>query len=135
MRHPHHFSDQFEKILLALLLLWLGAFAVSGALEALRWSEVLVAVAVILVIRPVAGFLALLPVSGTMLGRATIALFGIRGFGTVFYVAFAQGHAQFPSMDGVWRIAVLCILLSIVVHGTLGPLMTRRLSAHAGRTR
>ncbi len=130
---PHHFSDQLEKILLALMLLWLGAFAASGLLDATSWAEIGVVAAVVFVIRPVAGGIAMLPVSGPRLQRAAIAVLGIRGFGTVFYIAYALGEASFAGADAIWRIAVLCILASIVVHGAIAPALTARAAALAAR--
>ena len=131
LRRPHHFSDQIEKILLALLLLWLGAFAGSGLLAGTSWNEAAVAAAIVLVIRPLAGAVALWPASGSLMERGAMAVLGIRGFGTVFYVAYGQGHASFQDVSSVWRIAVICILLSIFVHGALAPIMIRRLAAEA----
>ena len=40
---PHHIFEQVEKILLAILLLWLGTYAMSGILTGLAWSDVAVA--------------------------------------------------------------------------------------------
>ena len=124
---PHRFSDQFEKILLALLLLWLGIYAVSGILGATDWSDVAVAMLLVFVIRPVVGAIALAPTRGTGLEKGAIAAFGIRGMGSFFYVAFAQGHGDFPQIEEVWRIVVLTVLLSIVVHGVAAPVVMRRL--------
>nr|WP_298373705.1 cation:proton antiporter [uncultured Halomonas sp.] len=124
---PHRFSDQFEKILLALLLLWLGIYSVSGILEATRWSDLLVAGLLIFVIRPALGFLVLLPTRGSVLERGVIAACGIRGMGSFFYIAFAQGHASFPELEAIWRIAVITVLLSILVHGVFAPVTMRQL--------
>lgn len=124
---PYQFSDQFEKILLAVLLLWLGFYAASGILADWRWQEVAVAVLLIAVIRPIVGYLALLPTKGTVLERGAIAGFGIRGLGTFFYLAYAQGHGTFESMDAVWRISIITVLLSIFIHGMLAPIAMNHL--------
>ena len=39
--------------------------------------------------------------------------------GTIFYVAYAQTHAPFDDIDAVWRIAGLCILISVLMHESL----------------
>ncbi|MGH2949846.1 MAG: hypothetical protein ACRDPC_26895, partial [Solirubrobacteraceae bacterium] len=58
--------------------------------------------------------------------RAFVAWFGVRGIGTLFYVA-AVTAAGSPLAAGereliVWT-AIACVVLSIVVHGvTAGPL-------------
>ena len=37
--------------------------------------------------------------------------------GSIFYIAYAQNHAEFADIDAVWRIAACVIVASIVVHG------------------
>ncbi|MEM9883335.1 MAG: cation:proton antiporter [Planctomycetota bacterium] len=127
-RLPHRFSDQVEKVLLALLLLWLGGVSVTGLLDGWRWSELAVAATLILVVRPAAGWVALLPTRGSRWDHAAIAMLGIRGLGTVFYLAYAQGHADFAAVDAVWRTAVLAILLSVALHGVAAELLMEKLA-------
>ncbi|TFL18784.1 cation:proton antiporter [Jannaschia formosa] len=116
-RYVHHGAEQLEAILLALLLLWLGVFAASGALAGLRWQEVAFAALLIFGVRPLAGWLGLVCRSGEPIRRWVVAFFGIRGMGSVFYIAYAQNHAEFADIDAVWRIAVVTILGSILIHG------------------
>ena len=116
-KYAHHGAEQLEAILLALLLLWLGVFAASGALVGLGWQEVAFAALLILVLRPGAGWLALIGHDCRRMPRWAVAFFGIRGMGSVFYIAYAQNHAEFTDIDAVWRIAVVTIIGSILVHG------------------
>ena len=116
-RFAHHGAEQLEAILLAVLLLWLGTFVGGGALAGLRWQEVAFAALLIFAIRPAAGLLALAFHRGAGVGRRKVAFFGIRGMGSVFYIAYAQNHAAFEGIDAVWRIAAVTIVMSIVVHG------------------
>lgn len=118
-RAPHYFSDQVEKIILSLLLIWLGGFCAAGLFAELTWAEAAVAVGLIVVVRPVAGWVALRPTRGSAMDHFAISTLGLRGFGTVFYVAYAQSHHEFEQIDAVWRIGVLAIVVSIVVHGVL----------------
>ena len=116
-KYVHHGAEQLEAILLAVLLLWLGTFIGSGALAGLTWVEVVFALALIFVVRPAAGLLALVFLDCDNMSRRNVAFFGIRGMGSVFYIAYAQNHATFDDIDAVWRIATLVILMSIVIHG------------------
>lgn len=113
----HHGADQLEAILLALLLLWLGTFIGSGALAAIAWPEVAFALVVIFVLRPLAGMVALVGMEGTRFQKLAVAFFGIRGMGSVFYLAYAQNSAEFADIDALWRIVAVTILLSILIHG------------------
>ncbi|MBH5321016.1 cation:proton antiporter domain-containing protein [Aurantiacibacter sediminis] len=129
VRKPHVFGDQAEKVLLGILLVWLGTFAASGVLEGLTWREVALALAVVFMLRPVAGYLSLLCTRGTHFQRLAIAFFGIRGMGSFFYVAFGLATAEsgaFGDPEPIWRITVITVLISIVVHGALAPLAMAR---------
>ncbi|WP_316015119.1 cation:proton antiporter [Roseobacter sp. HKCCA0434] len=116
-KYVHHGADQLESILLVLLLIWFGSFVAGGGLAGLRAGEVAVAVLLLFVIRPLAGWIAMLGYRCERVEAHKIAFFGIRGMGSVFYIAYAQNHGQFADIDSIWRIAAVTILGSIVVHG------------------
>ena len=113
----HHGADQLESILLALLLLWFGTFLYAGGLRGLSWAEVGFAALLILVIRPAGGWLSIARVDCLGAAKAKVAFFGVRGMGSIFYIAYAQNHADFAEIDAVWRIAALVVVASIAVHG------------------
>ena len=114
----HDFAETLERLASVVFLLLLGGSAVDGALGALSPAGVGVAVAAIVVVRPVAGWVGLLGSPTDRPTRAALAFFGIRGMGTVYYLAHAVTEEAFPDAREVWAIAILTILLSIVIHGT-----------------
>lgn len=116
-RHVHKEAGQFESVLLAIMLLWFGSLLTVGAMEGWRWSEAVLAALLVFVVRPITGFVALSGLGWRTGDRWRAAFFGIRGMGSIFYIAFAQEHAGFDRIEAVWRIAVLTILLSVVIHG------------------
>ncbi len=59
------------------------------------WAEVLVALAFLLVVRPVAGWLGLLGGKTGPRERIALSFFGIRGIGSLYYLAYALGEGQF----------------------------------------
>jgi NhaP-type Na+/H+ or K+/H+ antiporter len=129
----HEFGDQMEGLFVAIALLGLGVALPDGLLSGLRWEEVALAVAVLLVVRPVLGWLGLVGSPTTRPAMAAVAFFGVRGVGTLFYLAYAFTHAPVPDSDALWRIGALTVALSVVIHGvTAGPVMNRleRQGAH-----
>lgn len=116
-RFVHHGAEQLETILLALLLIWFGMFVGAGALQGATWREAALALLIVLAIRPLTGRLSLLGHPCTQIERWQVAFFGVRGMGTIFYIAYAQNHGAFESVDAVWRIASMTILISMAVHG------------------
>ncbi|WP_017932608.1 cation:proton antiporter [Robiginitomaculum antarcticum] len=122
----HESADQLEAILMAILLLWLGAFIGTYLWHQWIWSDLLVALAIVFVIRPVAGWISLIGMGCNRMARYKMMFFGIRGMGSIFYVAYALGHADFTQADTVWRICALTILVSALIHGSLANVWMQR---------
>lgn len=112
----HLFNLAIEHALTAVLLLMVGA-ALGTYLPMVRWDHVAIAASLIFVIRPLIGWLAL---TGTLLPareRLITAAFGVRGIGSIYYLAFAAGAANVPAMADLWLIVLVTIAMSAVVHG------------------
>jgi NhaP-type Na+/H+ or K+/H+ antiporter len=122
----HDFADGLERIASVLFLLLLGGAAVDGALGGLTPLGAAVAVLIVLVVRPLSGWIGLAGDHHSRRTRGTIAFFGIRGMGTIYYLAHAVNEEFFVDAREVWAVAVFAILVSIVVHGmTAGPVLHR----------
>jgi NhaP-type Na+/H+ or K+/H+ antiporter len=120
----HQFSDQIERLLSAVVLILFGGALASGILRYLDWRGVVVAIVIVLVVRPLAGMAALArsPMSGRE--RAAIAFFGIRGVGSFYYLAYASNQVEFLQVEQVWAVTALVVFISVVVHGvTATPAM------------
>ncbi|MCR4264672.1 hypothetical protein [Nitratireductor sp. ZSWI3] len=50
--------------------------------------------------------------------KAVISVYGIRGIGSFYYLAYALGQARFEEADTLWLVVCLVVLFSIVLHGT-----------------
>lgn len=115
--HLHHFTEQVERLLMMVLLVLFGGSLVGGLLADLTWQGAAAAVLLVLVVRPAAGLLALLPSRQHRREALVTAFFGIRGVGSFYYLAFAANHADFAGMDAVWSSVGFAVLLSVVIHG------------------
>ena len=132
-REMHDVTEQVERLAMMVLLLMFGGALVSGLLAPLTWVDAAIAAAVLLVVRPVAGLIGLIGVKATRSEKLTLAFFGIRGIGSIYYEAYALNHAAFPQADRLWAIVGLIILFSILLHGlTVTPIM-RGLDRKHGR--
>lgn len=129
--HAYHgilnvFAEQCERLLMALLLIGLGGAVVDGVLGALTWREWLVAIAVVAVVRPLGGWLCLLGTPLRQRERWAIAVFGVRGIGSFYYLAYAFNHGDFDAQRSLWGVVTLVVLLSILLHGlTAKPVMSQ----------
>lgn len=113
----HSFTDQIERLLLCLLLMIFGGALAMGILKPVSWKIVLFSAGFLLVVRPLFGFLALSSSPMKNRERLAIGFFGIRGMGSIFYLAFAFSKFDFDNQDELWAIVSLTILASILIHG------------------
>ncbi|GID92767.1 cation:proton antiporter [Amorphoplanes digitatis] len=131
----HDFAEQIERLLTVLLLLLLGGAVVGGLLAPLTWPAALAGLALILVIRPVAGFLSLRGAPGRTAEHWVIAAFGIRGIGSFYYLAYAMSLATFPNVDVIWATVALVVVVSVVLHGVAATPVMRLLDRSNERSR
>ncbi|NGX17201.1 cation:proton antiporter [Wenzhouxiangella sp. XN24] len=113
----HNFSEEIERVFVAVLMFLIGAYAVSGGLALLTPAMWLVVLATLFVVRPAAGLVGL---AGTRLPwekRWAIAFLGIRGIGSIYYLAYAVFHADFPDAGTVWALMLATVVISVVIHG------------------
>ncbi len=114
---PYQFATQLERILAGLLLLALGDFVVSSDLTVLTWRNFLFAGLFMLVCRTLSGVISLVGVELPRLERWAIAFLGIRGFGSFYYLAYAQNNGTFDNIELVWSIVTLTVIVSLLIHG------------------
>jgi NhaP-type Na+/H+ or K+/H+ antiporter len=113
----HRHVEQAERMLTVLIVFLLGGAAVTGLLAGTTWRDIAVAAVILLLIRPLAGWIGLLAGKTGPRERTVIAFFGVRGVGSLFYVTYALKEGQFSDHGTVWRITGLVIIGSILVHG------------------
>lgn len=128
-RRVHDGAEVIEKFCELGLILLLGSLVTVSGLREVGWSGWLLVVTLLFVIRPLATAIAFTG-SRTRAGeRAFVAWFGVRGIGSLYYVAVALGSGILSvdeSQSLFWTVAA-CIVASIVVHGVTAAPLSRRL--------
>ncbi|MCA3719402.1 MAG: cation:proton antiporter [Brevundimonas sp.] len=120
----HDFAEQIERLLMMLVLVLFGGALANGLLDALTWTDVAIGLAILFIVRPVFGYLSLIGSPLLNRDRVMLAYLGIRGLGSVYYVAYALNHGEFGDSERLWAITGFVVLTSILVHGvTATPLM------------
>ncbi|MEO5609113.1 MAG: cation:proton antiporter [Ornithinibacter sp.] len=143
--HMHDVIERLERLLTLVLLLGLGFAITNGLLRNLDWRGVTVALALVFVVRPLAGWIAFLG-HRTQMGEAgldhrerlVVAFFGVRGIGSIYYLAYAAGVTKFTEERWLWSTVGFTVALSVVVHGVLATPVMQRLDARrdaSGRNR
>jgi sodium/hydrogen antiporter len=122
----HQVVERLERLLTLVVLLLLGVALTDGLLANLTWQGAVLGVLVVFVVRPVSALLALGRgarrdyVNDRRLGpreRLVTAFFGVRGVGSIYYLAYATGQAHFPDQRLLWSTVAFTIVLSVLVHG------------------
>ncbi|MEU0670599.1 cation:proton antiporter [Streptomyces lavendulocolor] len=123
----HEFTEQIERLLTAFLLFLLGAYVAGGGLADLTWQAVAVSVLLLLVVRPVTGWVAQLGSAAGPRERIVAAAFGLRGIGSLYYLAYALGEDDFDGLAGqLWAAVAFTVVASVVLHGvTATPVISR----------
>jgi NhaP-type Na+/H+ or K+/H+ antiporter len=115
------------------LLLLFGGALVSGLLKSVSMTDVLIALVILLVIRPITGLIGLAGHRADRSEKLTLAFFGIRGVGSIYYLAYGLNHLHVASAERLWGLVGLVVLFSILLHGlTVTPIM-RSLDRQQGR--
>ncbi|KAB1128450.1 sodium:proton antiporter, partial [Micromonospora sp. AMSO12t] len=130
----HDFAEQVERLLTVLLLLLFGGAVVGGLLGPLTWPAAAVGLALVFVVRPLLGWLSLRGAPGRPAEHWVIALFGIRGVGSFFYIAYATAKTDFPQADLLWATVGLVVIVSVVVHGIAATPVMQLLDRAGERT-
>jgi len=132
----HEVVERLERLLTLLVLLVLGIALSRGLLDALDWRGIAIGSALLLVLRPLAGWIALAarPRPKSEVGGATpaerwaMAFFGVRGVGSIYYLAYAGGHDPYVASDWLWSTVAFTVVASVILHGVLATPVMARLS-------
>lgn len=124
-RALHGFSELVERLALAVVLVLFGGALATGLLDALTIEGAIAGVAIVLLIRPLAGMFGFLGSAVERTERGVVSFFGIRGIASIFYLAYALNQATFPNASQVWSVVGFVIVLSIFLHGVTAPLVSR----------
>lgn len=121
----HDFGEQIERLLMMVLLVCFGSILAEGSLLSnADWRIAAVAGLVLAVVRPLAAWASLVGCRLPRAEKVIVSIFGIRGLGSIYYLAYASGKAKFDNVETVWATVFLIILLSVVMHGaTVTPVM------------
>ncbi|QNP53589.1 cation:proton antiporter [Hymenobacter qilianensis] len=133
-KQMHAFTDQMERLLIVVILILFGGAIAGGLLAPLTWQGMLIGLLLVLVLRPLGGLLTLIGSRRVnMAERSVISFFGIRGIGSIFYLAYALDKAEFPQARQLWAILAFTMLVSIGLHGVLATPIMNWLDRRHGR--
>ncbi|QWT21375.1 cation:proton antiporter [Bacillus sp. NP157] len=118
------FGETVERLIASMLVMLVGIVA----LPALGWPALGVAVMLMLILRPLAVWISTIGSRVPWQRRLLIGWFGIRGLGTLNYLAYGVSHGMSgPRVAELEGIVVTVVAASILAHGmSVTPLMRWR---------
>ena len=128
-KNLHEFTDQIEKILVAIVLLLFGGSLVNGILEHLTLKMALFGIAFLFIIRPLTSLIALIGTKLHIKEKMAISFFGIRGIGSFFYLAFALSTTYFSFANELWSLVSFIVLISIIIHGITASSVMKKIES------
>ncbi|HUE79724.1 MAG TPA: cation:proton antiporter [Sphingomicrobium sp.] len=130
----HAFSEAIEHALTAVLLLLIGGILPLLWSE-LDWQHVAIGLALVLLVRPLAGWVSLGGTDLRLRERLVVAGYGVRGIGSIYYLGFATSHFEFVNEGQLWATIALTILISTVLHGLTAGAAVERVTEDEGTKR
>ncbi|MCB8838620.1 sodium:proton antiporter [Aurantimonas sp. VKM B-3413] len=116
-RRLNHASEEFEKVLMVMILAVLGASVWQGLLAGIGWREIAFAAIALVVARPLATFFGFLGSGETASTRKAVGFFGIRGIASLYYASLAVPHLPQGTASHLMSIIGLTVLASIFFFG------------------
>ncbi|HXS17106.1 MAG TPA: cation:proton antiporter, partial [Polyangiaceae bacterium] len=126
-RRLHDFSEALEHALTAILLIAVGA-AIPILWPHFTAANALIGAALILVIRPAAAWLCLTRTTLRKRERLVVAFYGVRGIGSIYYLAYAGHHVKLANEYELWATVAFTVLLSTIVHGLTAGIALERVT-------
>ena len=126
----HSFSEAIEHTLTAMLLVALGA-AIPALFPYLTWQNAVIGLALVFAIRPAAGWLSLAGAGLPWRERAVVAFYGIRGIGSIYYLAYAGHHVELVDEGPFGPRSPSRLFSSATVHGLTAGLAVENATGEA----
>lgn len=129
--HLHEGAEQLELLAMSVVLLLLGAAFTDGVWLHVTWQMVVAGILMVVIARPAVAWLGLWGHRGaTRSERAMIAFFGIRGLGSIYYLAYGVNRVELVDAGALWAFTSVTIFVSLLVHGLTARPAMRWLDEH-----
>ena len=127
MTSLHDFNEELEAFAVGLIFLTTGVFITLHYRIFYDWQILTVAFSLILLVRPLAGYLALAGTGLNHFQKFVLAFYGIRGVGSLYYLSFALAAAQFADAEKLFAVTTATIFFSVIIHGVTTGMIRKKM--------
>ena len=126
----HDFNEELESMVVALIFIATGVFIASHYIIFLKAEVILIALLMVFIIRPAAGYLSFVKTDLNGFQKFVMSFYGVRGIGSVFYLAYALTSADFKDAEKLFEITIATIFLSVFIHGLTARFVQKRIKIY-----
>jgi len=112
-----HYAEETEKLMVAIWTIFFGGSIMSGILGYTNLTGIIVSLLIVLLIRPITGYLGMLTTNFNQPKKLAISFLGIKGIGSFFYLSYALLNGNFENYENLIGIVSYVVLFSIIIHG------------------
>lgn len=127
MDNLHDFTEEIERIFVAFLFVIIGIYMASNIEYLIDYRIILTALTLILIIRPLSGWIALSKTDLNPFEKLVLSFYGIRGVGSIYYLMYALSKTEFEDAQKLTHITAATIILSVFIHGISAAAIQKKL--------
>jgi len=127
MNSLHNFNEELESFVVAVIFITIGFFIAFHYKIFYDIQIMGTALLMVLVVRPIAGYLSLIKTGLNPFQKFVLSFYGIRGIGSLYYLAFALAAAPFTNPEKLIAVTTATIFFSVVIHGISARYVQKRI--------
>lgn len=126
MDNLHDFTEEIERIFVTFLFVVIGVYVYANINDLLDFKIIVTALIVLLIIRPLSGWIALQRTDLTLFEKFTLSFYGIRGVGSIYYLMYAFSEIKFSNSYELIHVTIVVIVFSVLMHGLSSATIQKR---------
>jgi len=127
MNSLHNFNEELESFVVAVIFITIGFF-IAFHYKIFYDTQIMgTALLMVLVVRPIAGYLSLIKTGLNPFQKFVLSFYGIRGIGSLYYLAYALAAAPFTDPEKLIAVTTATIFFSVVIHGISARYVQKRI--------
>jgi sodium/hydrogen antiporter len=130
MNNLHDFNEELESFVVAIIFISTGVFIAMQYEFLFNLQIIAVSLLMVLVVRPLSGYISLAKTGLNHFQRFALSFYGMRGIGSMFYLAYALTAADFEGPKKLIGLTTATIFFSVLIHGITARSVQKRIKKY-----